>query len=255
MRTSWNSKNAVFVGFKAGSPYVNHGHMDVGSFVMDANGERWIMDFGMQDYNSLESAGVDLWNKSQNSERWQVFRYNNHAHNTLTVNDKLQIVSGNAVINSYSNQSDMMNAVSDISAVYNGQLKKAVRGIAIVDNQYVTIRDEVETLGSETIIRWNLVTSASVTITGANTAELVKNGKKLVLKVLEPVNVTMKTWSTVSPNSYDAANTGTIMTGFEATIPANSRVPLTVLLLPDGAVENNSVSAKKISEWPVTETR
>ncbi len=94
MRTGWNDKNAVFVGFKAGSPYVNHGHMDVGSFVMDANGERWAMDFGMQDYNSLETAGVDLWNRSQNSERWTVFRYNNRAHNTLTVNDKLQIVAG-----------------------------------------------------------------------------------------------------------------------------------------------------------------
>jgi hypothetical protein len=255
MRTGWNDKNAVFVGFKAGSPYVNHGHMDVGSFVMDATGERWAMDFGMQDYNSLESAGVDLWNRSQNSERWQVFRYNNRAHNTLTVNEKLQIVSGNAVINSYSVQSDMMNAVSDISAVYNGQLKKAVRGIAIVNNKYVMVRDEIETLGSETSIRWNLVTSASVTITGANTAELVKNGKKLVLKVLDPANITMKTWSTVSPNSYDAANTGTIMTGFEANIPANSSVPLTVLLLPDGAQENTSVSVKKLSEWPITSVK
>jgi hypothetical protein len=255
MRTGWDDKNAVFVGFKAGSPYVNHGHMDVGSFVMDANGERWVMDFGMQDYNSLESAGVDLWNRSQNSERWQVFRYNNRAHNTLTVNDKFQVVSGNAVINSYSDKSDMMNAVSDISAVYNGQLKKTVRGIAIVNNQYVMVRDEVETLGSETIIRWNLVTSASVTITGANTVELAKNGKKLVLKILEPANVTMKTWSTVSPNSYDAANTGTIMTGFETTIPANTAAPLTVLLLPEGAVENSLVSGMKLSEWPITSVK
>ncbi len=159
------------------------------------------------------------------------------------------------MIKSHSGQSEMMNAVSDISAVYNGQLKKAVRGIAIVDNQYVMVRDEVETLGSETVIRWNLVTSASVAITGVNTAELTKNGKKLVLKVLEPANVTMKTWSTVSPNTYDAANPGTIMTGFEATVPSNSSIPLTVLLLPEGAVENSSVSVKKLSEWPVTETR
>lgn len=252
MRTTWENKNAIFVGFKAGSPYVNHGHMDVGSFVMDANGERWAMDFGMQDYNSLESAGVDLWNRSQTSERWQVFRYNNRAHSTLTINDNLQVVSGNALINRHSDQPDMMNAVSDISAVYKGQVQKAVRGIAIVGNQYVMVRDELETLNSPTLVRWNLLTSSTVTITGANTAELVKNGKKLILKVVEPSNVTMKTWTTVSPNSYDASNTGTVFTGFEVTIPPSSASALTVLLLPEGATENTLASAKKLSEWPVT---
>jgi hypothetical protein len=255
MRTSWTDKNAVFAGFKAGSPYVNHGHMDVGSFIMDAKGERWAMDFGAQDYNSLESAGVDLWNRSQNSERWQVFRYNNHAHNTLTINDQLQSVSGNAVIKSWSDQPGMMNAISDISAVYGGQLKKAVRGVAIVDNQYVMVRDEIETHGSETVIRWNLLTPATVTITGSNTAELTKNGKKLVLKVVEPSGITMKTWSTESPNSYDAANPGTIFTGFEVKIPAGSTASLVVLLLPDGAFENSLVSAKKLSDWPFSNTR
>ena len=96
MRTSWSDENAIYVGLKAGSPSAGHAHMDAGSFVMDANGERWAMDFGSQDYNSLEQAGVDLWNMTQNSERWDVFRYNNLAHNTLTVNGKYQRVSGKA---------------------------------------------------------------------------------------------------------------------------------------------------------------
>ena len=56
MRTSWTDTNAIYVAMKGGSPSVNHGHMDVGSFIMEANGERWAMDFGMQDYNSLETA-------------------------------------------------------------------------------------------------------------------------------------------------------------------------------------------------------
>jgi len=224
--------------------------MDVGTFVMDAKGERWAMDFGMQDYNSLESAGIDLWSMAQTSTRWDVFRYNNLAHNTLTVNNEYQKVTGKTTVISYSGQQDMLNAVTDITSVYAGHLNKSVRGLAIVDNQYVMVRDEIQTPASETLIRWNLVTSAAVTITGNNTAELDKNGKKLVLKVSEPANVTMKTWSTVPPNSWDAANPGTIMTGFEATIPANSSASLVVLLLPEGAQENSSVSVKKISDWP-----
>jgi hypothetical protein len=255
MRSSWNDPNAIFVGLKAGSPSANHAHMDVGSFIMDATGERWAMDFGMQDYNSLESAGVNLWGMAQNSQRWEVFRYNNFVHNTLTVNNQLQAVNGKALIISQSNQPSMTNAVTDITPVYNGQLKKSVRGIAIIDNQYVMIRDEAETLASETVIRWNLLTSASVTITGTNTAELVKNGKKLIIKVIEPANITMKTWSTDPVHSYDAPNPGTIMTGFETTVPANSNVALSVLLLPEGSQENSAISAKKISEWPKSTTK
>ena len=250
MRTSWSDKNAIYVGLKAGSPSANHAHMDVGSFVMDANGERWAVDFGSQDYNSLESAGVDLWNMSQNSERWDVFRYNNLAHNTLAVNGMYQRVSGSASITGYSDQPEMLNAVTDLTTLYNGQLKKSVRGIAIVDNQYTMVRDEVETLLSEATLRWNLVTSASVIITGNNSAELFKNNKKLILKVVEPVTITMKTWSTVSPNSYDAANPGTTMVGFETVVPANASAKLTVLLLPDGASENSVVSSWNISDWP-----
>jgi len=252
MRTSWTDPNAIYAGLKTGSPSVNHGHMDAGSFIMDAKGERWVMDFGMQDYNSLESAGVNLWNMGQTSTRWEVFRYNNLAHNTLTINNQYQKVSGKATVISYSGQADLLNAVTDMSSVYTGYLKKSVRGLAIVDNQYVMVRDEIETAASEALIRWNLVTSATVTITGSNTAELVRNGKKLILKVTGNADIIMKTWSTVPPNSWDAANPGTIMTGFETTIPANTNISLTVLLLPEGAQENSTITSKKISDWPRT---
>jgi hypothetical protein len=252
MRTSWTDPNAIYVAMKGGSSSVNHGHMDVGSFIMEAKGERWAMDFGMQDYNSLETAGVSLWGMAQTSQRWEVFRYNNFVHNTLTVNNQLQIVGGYAAITSSSDMQDMMNAITDITSVYKGYLLKAIRGIAIIDNQYVTVRDEIETSGTETVIRWNLLTSAGVSITGNNTAVLTKNGKKLTVKVMEPAVITMKTWSTAPSHSYDAPNPGTTMVGFEATIPANTKAALTVLLLPDGVTENVSVTGKKLDSWPKT---
>lgn len=252
MRTSWTDPDAIYVAMKGGSPSVNHGHMDVGSFIMEAKGERWAMDFGMQDYNSLETAGVKLWGMAQNSERWEVFRYNNFVHNTLTVNNQLQTVGGYASIVSWSDLPTMLNAVTDITSVYKGNLQKAVRGISIIDNQYVMVRDEVETPGAETVIRWNMLTSAEVSLTGKNTALLTRNGKKLIIKVMEPAVVTMKTWSTVPSHSYDAANPGTVMVGFEANVKANSNVVLTVLLLPEGAVENSSATGKGLDSWPKT---
>jgi hypothetical protein len=250
MRSSWTDPEAIYVGLKGGSPSVNHGHMDVGSFIMEADGERWAMDFGMQDYNSLETAGVNLWGMAQNSQRWEVFRYNNFVHNTLTVNDQLQDVGGYAPITSWSDSPAMMNAVTDISSVYEGNLNSAKRGIAIIDKQYVTVRDEIETPGSVKRIRWTLLTSAKVQITGKNTAVLSKNGKKLTLKVQEPAGIVMKTWSTDPPHSYDAPNPGTIMVGFEVTVPANTKTALSVLLLPENAEENIAVTFGNLENWP-----
>jgi Heparinase II/III-like protein len=250
MRSSWYKPGAIYVGFKAGSPSVNHGHMDIGSFIMDSQWKRWAMDFGPQDYNSLETAGVDLWNMAQGSQRWDVFRYNNFVHNTITVNRKHQDVDGYASINSWSDQPGMLNAVSDITSLYKESLRKSVRGIAIVDDQYVMVRDEIETLSSDAVIRWNMLTSAGVTIKGNNMAELEMDGERLTLKVISPSRVEMKTWSTAPLHDYDAPNPGTTMVGFEVTVPANSSAILNVLLLPEGASENRAVSLKSLAEWP-----
>jgi len=249
MRTSWTDRNAIFVGFKGGSPSVNHGHMDIGSFVMEANGVRWAMDFGMQDYNSLETAGVDLWNMTQNSQRWEVYRYNNFVHNTLTVNDQLQKVNGYSSISDYSEKPDMMGTISELSSFYNENLKKATRGIGIVDNKYVMVRDEIETPNKEASVRWNMLTSADVAVIGNNTAELTKNGKTLLVKVKSPVGAVLKTRSTVPLHSYDSPNPGTTLLGFDIIVPPDSKTDIVVLLLPEGAVEKKDVTGLKLSNW------
>lgn len=249
MRTSWTDPNAIFVGIKGGSPSLNHGHMDAGSFVMEAGGVRWAMDFGAQGYESLESKGVDLWNMKQNSQRWQVLRYNNMAHNTLVVNNELQKVNGKVPLTGFSSSPDFMNATFDLSSAYDGLLQKANRGIAIINSKYVSVRDEIETAGNDVTIRWNMLTSAKVDITGANKAELTIDGKKLSLQVQEPATVTMKTWSTEPAHDYDAANPGTILVGFEAKIPANTKAVLTVLLIPGQSQGMRMPAAKTLQQW------
>jgi hypothetical protein len=249
MRTSWTDPNAIYVATKGGSASVNHAHMDIGSFIMEADGVRWAMDFGMQDYESMESKGVQVFGRTQNAQRWTIFRYNNFVHNTLTVDSLFQQVSGYAPITSSSSSPSFMSAVTDLTTVYKGQLAKANRGIAIVDKQYVVVQDEVETLDKPTTIRWTLLTPAEVTITSDNKAELTKNGKKLVLEVQSPVKVTMKTWSTVPNNSFDAPNPGTLRTGFEVTLPANSKTTWVVTLKPGAAINKPTTKPAALSNW------
>ena len=249
MRTNWTDTNAIYVGLKAGSVSVNHAHMDIGSFVMDADGVRWAMDFGMQEYESLESKGIKLFGRTQDAQRWTVFRLTNLVHNTLAVNNQHQRVDGYAPITSSSSAPSFMNAITDMTEVYKGSVAKANRGIAIVDKNYVVVRDEIETLNSETTIRWTMLTPADVKISGINKAELTKNGKTLILQVESPVKVTMKTWSTDPPNSYDAANPGTFLVGFEVTLPANTKTDINVYLLPRNSANKATKKIQPLSNW------
>lgn len=249
MRTSWKDSNAIYVGMKGGSVSVNHGHMDIGSFVMEADGVRWAMDFGMQSYESLESKGIKLFGRTQDAQRWTVFRYTNLVHNTLTINDQHQRVQGYAPINASSSAPSFMHAITNMTEVYKGSVAKANRGIAIVDQKYVIIRDEIEALDTVTTIRWTLLTPADVKITGKNKAVLTKDGKKLILQVETPATFTMKTWSTDPPNSYDAPNPGTAMVGFELTIPANAKTAINVSLIPEKAVRSANKKILPLESW------
>lgn len=249
MRTSWSDTEALYLGFKAGSPSVNHGHMDIGSFIMEADGIRWAMDFGMQNYESLESKGIQLFGRTQDAQRWSVFRLNNFVHNTLTVDKQLQLVKGYARIDDYSDAPDFQYAVSDITSVYEGQLKKAVRGVGIVDQQYVLVQDEVEALDKATTVRWNMLTPADVSTTGNNTATLEKDGEKLFLKVEGLTQVKIKTWSTDPKTDYDEPNPGTIMVGFEYELEPNEAAEYQVYLIPAGAVDVKLPKAKALENW------
>ncbi|WP_018618657.1 heparinase II/III domain-containing protein [Spirosoma luteum] len=250
MRSSWSDSSAIYVGLKGGSPSVNHAHMDVGSFIMEADGVRWAMDFGMQNYESLESKGVDLWNSKQDSQRWQIFRYNNFTHNTLTINSGLQQVEGKATITSYSAAPAFMNATTDLTAIYKEVLAGAKRGVALVDKAYVVIRDELETPATATTVRWTMLTPATVKVLGTNKAELTKDGKKLLLQVDEPAGVEIKTWSTDPPHEYDAPNPGTVLIGFEVNVPANTKTALTVRLIPEKSANRPMQPTKPLIQWP-----
>ncbi len=250
MRSSWTDPDAIYVGLKCGSPSVNHAHMDAGSFVMDALGERWASDFGSQDYNSLESKGVQLWGMQQNSQRWTIFRYNNLTHNTLSFDDQFQKVSGSAPFSGFSAKPDFMNATTDLSTIYDGQVASAHRGIALMGNKYVCVRDEIKALPTGGKLRWTLLTSASVSFSDPSTIVLTKGSKKLVMKIVSPAAITLKTWSTVGPNDFDAPNPGYTLTGFEASLPAGAATSFSIFLYPEKNSGDVDLNIGELKNWP-----
>lgn len=249
LRSDWN-KTGIYVGFKAGTPSVSHAHMDVGSFVMDAEGVRWSADLGMQQYNSLESAGLDIWNMAQNSQRWQVFRYSNPSHSTLTISGHHQNVKGRAKIISRSADPLHVRAVIDMSEVYNEDLVSAQRGIVIADKKYVNVRDEIETGGNECTVRWAMLTPAKVESIKGDQIRLSNKGKHLTMYVTGIEGAVFKTWSTDPPNSYDAPNPGTSLVGFELKVPAHTKKSFNVILVPgDENIKIKNANLRALNEW------
>ena len=253
MRSSWTDPNAFFVGFKAGSASVNHAHMDAGSFVLDALGERWAMDFGPQNYNSLEERGIKLFGREQDAERWDIFRYNNLVHNTLTIDGQYQRVKGYAKIDAFSSDSQDMSVVSDLSTIYDGQAASVKRGIALRDSEYVVVRDEVKAPGKDITLRWTLLTPAQVFVQDGKTVVLSQKGKTMYLTFDATTPVKIKTWSTVPAHDYDAPNPGTALVGFEAMLPANSTHSFNATFSAD----KNFVTspAGPLSDWKVKSTK
>lgn len=232
MRSSWEDPEAVYVGVKAGSPDVSHAHMDVGSFVLEAGGVRWAVDLGMENYNRLEQRGVDLWNMKQESQRWDVFRYNNRVHNTLTFNDRLQNVSGKCTWKTLSGDPRRMSAETDLTPVYAPHVKSAVRTVSLVDGSSVVVEDRIRTTGRFTKLRWSMATEAEPEIVSSNTLLLRQGGKHLLLTVEAPVAITIKTWPAESENSFDSPNPGICIVGFEADLKANADHAFAVRLVP-----------------------
>jgi len=216
--------------------------------VMEADGSRWASDFGMQDYESLESKGIQVFGRTQDAQRWSIFRLINKSHNTLTVNDQLQQVKGYAKIDQFSDKPDFMYAISDLSTVYENQLSEAKRGVAIVDQKYVVIRDELIAANKPTTIRWTMMTSATPVL-GRNSITLSKEGHTLVLMVNSPSDITMKTWSTEPTTSYDAPNPGKTLVGFEIQLKPNQKQTIQVLLVPGSAGSQKIQFEKSLAKW------
>ena len=233
MRTSWTDPNAIFVGFKAGMPSNAYGHMDIGSFVLNAAGKRWVMDLGGEFLGNLEVKGINVLDLSQESRRWNSFRMSNKSHSTLTVNNDKQQVKAVADIVRSSDAANFMYAITDMSATYSGSLTKAERGIAIVDKKVVQLRDEIETPNAETTVRWKILTGAKVKITSANTAELTQDDKKYYVKVVEPANVQLQTWTAEPASSYERRNPGISLLGFNINKTKAEKIAISVVFSDD----------------------
>lgn len=228
MRSGWES-DATFLGVKLGTPSAPHAHMDVGSFVVEMDGTMWACDLGGENYNNLETNGMDIWNMSQNSDRWKVFRYSNYRHNTLTFGDKLQNVQGRADFDPISKPGFPGYVVSDLTKMYEGQVGRSVRAFSLVDRDHVVIEDCIQSLpGTPLQITWTLVTPAKPTRVSDNLIRLDKDGKTVYLQISGSLPMQAEFLSATPTRSFENQNKGITLVRLTASQKPESQENLVV---------------------------
>lgn len=232
-REGWNSKEDAYLGIKGGSPMTSHAHMDAGSFVYEYDGVRWSMDLGMQDYHSLESRGIDLWNQGEGGQRWDVFRIGNESHSTLTVNGKHHMVKSFVPLTDVWKEKKRKGARLDMTSVFAGQVADAERDIWLDRKNHLHVEDRISASGRDIEVRWTMMTPAEAVIISEKEIRLEKNGRRMVLRFessgLEALPFVLPD---DPPHEYDAPNPGTCRVGFTVTVPAGAEAVLMASLVP-----------------------
>ena len=178
-RGSGDNPRQYYFGGKGGRGSVNHGNMDVGSFVFELDGVRWVVDPGNQGYHQLEQTGFNLWGRCQECERWTLLTKNNFGHSTITVNDALHNVDGYADFVDFKAGSQP-EATIDMSDVFN-DLEKITRTYSKPNDYSILIEDNLELKESAKSITWQLMTTADVEWTKDGVL-LKQDGKTLTVK-------------------------------------------------------------------------
>ena len=185
-RSGWDSPEDAFVGVKGGRASRSHAHMDAGSFVYEKDGVRWGIDLGNQNYESLESKGLDIWDYSQNGDRWNVFIYSNLNHNTLIFNDQLHNVFGEASIMETFDIDNKKGAKIDMRLpINNGKLVIFCgRSIYLDENNDLHVDDEINPYVENLKVQWVMMTHAIPTVSG-NIIYLEQGGKTKIMTIPE----------------------------------------------------------------------
>lgn len=178
-RTRWNDDQALYVGVKAGRNGVNHANLDLGSFIFEALGERWIIDPGPDDYNLPEYFG---------KKRYTYYRMRAEGHNTLVINpgrrqpdqddkamctiSKAETADGVAVI------------TTDLTPAYAGHGAKRVERTFALTDHALTVADVIE-LDGPGEVWWFFHTAAGVEVAGDGRSAVLSIGEKQLAVRLE----------------------------------------------------------------------
>jgi len=181
MRSAWDDPNALFVGVKAGYNQVNHGHLDLGNFEIDALGVRWARDLGADNYNM-----PGYWESGRGGQRWSYYRLNSASHNIPMLGGKDQDPLATSKFTKVEIDGAPPTAIVELTEAYRDFASSAFRGVVMVeDRRGVLIQDDLK-IKTPCEVAWGMTTDAQIDVEGGSRAVLSLKGQKMVARLLSP---------------------------------------------------------------------
>ncbi|UCE99612.1 MAG: heparinase II/III family protein, partial [Planctomycetota bacterium] len=229
---------------KGGYNQVNHGHLDLGNFEMDALGLRWVRDLGRDNYN-LEG----YWDKKKGGQRWTYYRNSSVSHSVPLLNGRNQNVLAEAKFTTFNSEESAAFVVVDLTEAYSDFANKTMRGVAMINNRRaVLIQDEFE-IEKACEITWAMTTDADIDVTSKTIATLTLKGRQMVAKILSPDGARFSVES-AEQEPPQMRNEG-VKRLIVKTPGAKGDVRIAVLLSPVWAEANfvKTAELKPLSQW------
>ncbi len=208
LRTSWKPE-AMIVGIQAGDSMNlgGHRHLDLGSFIVDASGERWILDSGVE----LETY---MAHRHKNA-RHAYYRVRAEGHNVPVLNPDHgpdQNPRAVAKIVEFESTPQQARAVVDLSQAYQSHAERVVRTFLLAERKRLIVTDELRAR-QPTELWWFLHTEADVALGNqGRTATLSRSGKTFTVQLQEPARAAFEVMDCnplpSSPNPKPQAGNG-----------------------------------------------
>ncbi len=176
--------DGFFLAAKGGSASDNHGNMDAGSFILELDSLRWVVDPGNQNYHGLEQViGNELWNTSQGSVRWTLLTKGSHGHSTLQVNGEPHRVKGRSRLLGFDLRGPAPVVHFTLDEVLAPHLRQATRSFSRLSDRELLVRDRFSFSATAESLQWQLMTTAEVEVEEEGLV-LKMEGKELLITPL-----------------------------------------------------------------------
>jgi len=251
---SWSDPFTTFVSLHGGLNYVNHGHLDIGTFTLDALGERWFCDLGNDSY------GFEGYHdRTIGGMRWNYYRCRAEGSNTLVINPSLDVDQDPAArgqVTKFVSGNDGGYAILDMKKAY-ADVKSLQRGVMLYDNRSkVIVQDEIETTKPSEVY-WFGHTTAEIEIQeNKKTAILTNGGKKLQAQIISPSNAEFSVMEAKALPTSPEARMGDNSKFKKLTVHLqnvlNTRIEIAFIPLHDGEITDEFPKNQPMSKWYVS---
>ncbi len=256
LRSRWSDPRATFVGAKAGEVAASHGNLDAGSFVLDANGQRWATELGADDYA--------LPGYFSEPQRWTYYRMRAEGQNTLVINpgagvDQVLRARPPVVLFATEPNPERAAVVMNLTPAYVGATR-VHRGFQLLNRRrHVLIQDEIN-YATPAAVWWfmHFGSDKAVAVDADGTSVTLSRGSdRLWLKILSGGGMFQVRDAVPLPSSPNPAgqNPNTAFKKLAIHLPAVTQTTLTVYAVPLGAGESPPATLPPVvplANWSMT---